>query len=291
MKNINSFLILISFVFLFNSCEENGIFFPEKPQTTGSFQVNFDGEIFSTENVSFTSDGEDIFINAIKPETNEIFSLKVENFNIGSFSFNATNNIASYIKNDPVSADVWSTSNTTPTIGSIEFTKIDFVENAVSGNFNFIAKNGLTGSSKAFANGVFTNVPKNVLPTSNNTFTAKVDGVVYEEISLFGNLVTVGSNELIMISANKSFDEIISFSIQSDIAVGEYDFGSFITQTYPTGQYSVDSGIYVADGKITITKHDTAAKSISGTFNFQASPITGGSPNFSITEGEFNVSY
>ena len=295
MKNIIYFIILISVAFLCNSCEENGIFFPTtsqgQGQTNSSFEVMIDGEIFSTQNVDFTSDGEDIFINASKPETNEIVTLKIDDFGIGNFSFEGASNVASYVKNNLVSADIWSTINSTFSRGNIEFTDIDFVNNTVSGTFNFIGKNLTTGSSSAFTNGVFTNIPKSNLPISDNTFTAKVDGVVYNEISLFANLVTIGSNELILINANKSLTETIGLTIQSDISVGEYNFGSFITQTYPTGQYSFNGDIYVADGKITITAHNKVAKIISGTFQFDASPITSPTPNFSITEGEFSVSY
>lgn len=289
MKNINYFLLIISFVFLFNSCEENGIFFPASEN--GTFQVTFDGEIFSTENVSFTSDGDDIFINAIKPETNEIFTLKVVDFDIGSFGFEGGNVVGTYVKNDPVSADIWSTINDATSIGSIEFTKIDFINNTVSGNFNFVGKNLSDSSSKAFTTGIFTNIPISELPISADSFTAKVGGIVYEEVSLFTNLISIGSTELIQISANKSTSETIILTLQSNIAIGEYDFGSFITQTYPIGQYNINDVPYVADGKITITNHNTSTKFISGTFAFEAAPITGGTPNFSITEGEFSVSY
>lgn len=292
MKNINYFLSLVSFVFLFSACQENGIFFPASSsvsQNPGFFEVTIDGEVFSTESVSFTSDGVDVYINATKQD--EIFTLKVDDFNLGSFSFEGANTVASYIKNDLVSADIWSTINQTVSRGNIAFTNIDFTDNRVSGTFSFIGNNLATGSAKAFTNGSFTNVPKSDLPISNNTFTAKVDGVVYEEISLFSNLINPGGNDLLMISANKSLTETIGITLESDIAVGTYDFGSFITQTYPTAQYTVGGATYLAEGKITITLNDTAAKLISGTFNFDASPLTSTTPNFTITEGEFSVSY
>lgn len=294
MKNINYFLILLSFVFVFSACQENGIFFPatsSPSQNPGFFQVTFNGQVFSTENVSFTSDGVDIYINATKQETSELFTLKVDNFDEGVFSFEGTNTVASYSKNDLVSADIWSTINQTASRGNIEFTNIDFVDNRVSGTFNFIGNNLTTGSANFFANGIFTNVPKSDLAISNNTFTAKVDGVQFEEISLFSNLITPGGNDLIVINANKSLTETIGITLESSTTAGEYDFGSFITQTYPTAEYTVDGATYLAEGKITITLHDTVARIISGTFSFDASPLTSSSPNFSITEGEFSVSY
>ncbi|QNM85169.1 hypothetical protein H9W90_13375 [Polaribacter pectinis] len=280
-------------LFFITSCEESGINFPtdNTQQLESGFSVNIDGVLFSTDKVDFTSDGVDIFINASKPETNEIFTLKTNNFSLGNFSFEGADNIASYVKNDPVSADVWSTINATSSKGNIEFTSIDNVNNTVSGVFNFTGKNLVNGSEKEFVSGVFTNVAKSVLPPSDNKFFAKVDGNEYKTISLFGSFVTVGKQELIMISANKSLSETIGFSINSDITVGEYDFGSFITQTYPTGQYSVGGTTYVADGKMNIKTHDTANKTISGTFAFDASPVISNTVVHKITEGEFTISY
>ena len=293
MKNINYFFILVIFTFLFSACEENGIFFPTNTttQSKGLFEVKVNGNVFSTENVNFISDGVDLYINAIKPETNEIFTLKVDDFDIGNFSFEGVNTVASYIKNNALSADIWSTINETSSRGSIEFTNIDFVNNRVSGTFNFIGKNVSTGSSSAFTNGTFTNIPKSDLLITDDIFTAKIDGVEYVEISLFGNLVNVGSGNLIMISANKSLTETIGIRIPSNISVGEYDFGAFSSQTDPTAQYIFDGTTYVADGKIVITKHEKISKLISGTFQFNASPITTNTPNYSITEGEFSISY
>lgn len=89
MKNIISFFILVSFASMLSSCEETGIFFPTSSNTdsTGVFQVSINGGVFSTENVSFTSDGVDLLISAIKIETNESFTLKVNDFSTSSFSF------------------------------------------------------------------------------------------------------------------------------------------------------------------------------------------------------------
>ncbi len=284
----------MSFTFLISACEENGIFFPSKAtsQSKGLFEVIIDGDVFSTENASFTSDGVDIFINAKKPETNEIFTLKVDDFTISSFSIEGENTVASYIKNNAGSDDIWTTSNETSSRGNIEFTAIDFVDNRVSGKFNFIGKNLSTGSSRAFTNGVFTNVPKSESLITDDIFTAKIDGVVYEDISLFGNLVSVGSSDLIMINANKSLTETIGITIPSTILVGEFDLGSFTSQTEPTAQYTLDGDIYVANGKIVIANHDKISKLISGTFQFEASSLTSNNtPSFSITEGEFSISY
>ena len=289
MMRIKHFLILVLLIFIANSCEENGIFFPPS-ENNGVFEVTRDGVVFSTNEVSFTSENDNLVITAIDSDTNEVFTFAVEDYNIGGFSFEGVNNVATYTKNDPVSVGTWTTFGETSSRGNIEFTNIDFVNNTISGTFSFIGKNA-SGSSKAFSNGSFTNIIRSSQPISKDSFTAKVDGIIYQEITLFANAITVGSTNLISINANRSLTETISFNLNEDISPGEYDFGSFTTQSYPTGQYTVDGNIYEADGKITITSHDSAAKTISGTFNFDASPVTSTTAVHSITEGAFSVSY
>lgn len=291
MKRIKHFFFLLILAVITNSCEENGIIFPPS-NNNGVFEVTIiGGETFSTTEANFITDNDNIVITAIKTDTDETFTLAIESFDIGTFSFEGVNNIATYIKNDPISAGVWSTFGETVSKGNVEFTAINYTDNTVSGRFNFSAKNSATNSSKAFTEGEFTNIPISTQPVSKDSFTAKVDGVVYEEISLFATPITIGSTNLISITANRSFSENINFNLNENITSGEYDFGSFITQSYPTGQYVVGGNIYVADGKITITSHDTNAKKIAGTFNFDATPVTSATPVHSITEGSFNVSY
>lgn len=291
MKRINYIFVLLTLVFITNSCEENGIFFPPS-DNEGVFEVTIDGETFTTTQANFVTDNSDIVITAIKTETNEIFTLAVESFDTRNFSFEGINNVATYIQNDPVSAGIWTTFSETSSRGNITFTDINFVDNTVSGTFSFIGKNSVTNSSKAFSNGTFTNIPLSNQPVSADSFSAKVDGVDFVDISLFATPITIGTTNLISISANSSLSETINFNLNADIIPGEYDFGSVFTQTFPTGQYSTSvTDTYVADGKLIITSHDTTAKKIAGTFSFEAIDILSSAVVHTITEGEFNVSY
>jgi hypothetical protein len=155
MRNKIFFFTLLSFVFALTSCQEDGIVFPNIQNVAGSFRVIIDGALFSTENVSFTSENEEIVITATKTDTNEIITLNIDNFSIGSFSFEGENTSASYATN----ADVWSTINATSSRGNIEFTDIDFSKNTISGTFSFIGNHQVNGGSKAFISGVFNEVP------------------------------------------------------------------------------------------------------------------------------------
>ncbi|TXD50848.1 MULTISPECIES: hypothetical protein [unclassified Polaribacter] len=133
-----AFYLILLAVLVCSSCQEDGIVFPTTQNTEVSFLVTIDGVLFSTENASFTTDNVSIFISATIPETKEIITLKVDDFEIGSFSFEGENNVASSSKNNAVSSDVWSTMNATSSRGNIEFTSINFAINTVSGSFNFL---------------------------------------------------------------------------------------------------------------------------------------------------------
>jgi hypothetical protein len=162
MKNTAYFFVILFFTVAFSACQEDGIVFPSVQNSESSFEVIIDGELFSTENVSFTTDNEGIFINAEIVETEEIITLKIDDFDVGVFSFEGENNVASYVKNNMGSEDVWSTVGASSSRGSAEFTHINFVKNTVSGTFNFIGENLSSGSRKPFISGIFNNVPKGI---------------------------------------------------------------------------------------------------------------------------------
>lgn len=159
MKDLKYFLTLVSFVLIFSTCEENGIFFPETAQNTGSFEVTFDGAVFKTSTVEFITENDNIIITAVNSSSNQTFTLSVNNFDLNNFSFEGQNTVGSYVNNNAGLTQDWTTFDETNSRGSIEFTNIDFVNNTVSGVFNFIGRNA-SGNSKAFTNGTFTNVPK-----------------------------------------------------------------------------------------------------------------------------------
>jgi hypothetical protein len=81
---------------------------------------------FSTKEVGFSSIGENLIITATKTETDEIFTLKVNNFNTGNFSFEGLENVASYENKKPISGGIWTTNNATNSRGNISFTEINF---------------------------------------------------------------------------------------------------------------------------------------------------------------------
>jgi len=134
-----------------------------------------------------------------------------------------------------------------------------------------------------------------VTPTPfTQSFSAKVDGVNFNENIFAATESTAASRIAITASANSSFPSIgISFS--NTIAVGTYTFngfsplGMYNTSQQTNGMYSTASGT----GTLVITSHDLANDRIVGTFSFTANPAPGsGSPgSHSITEGSFSAQY
>jgi hypothetical protein len=119
-------------------------------------------------------------------------------------------------------------------------------------------------------------------------FFANVDGEEFPYITLQsyilnGKLWVRGADEL----PNK-----ITLGFPTDIAAGTFEITPD-SDTYE-GIYSDASNNVLAranTGTITIIAHDIDAKTISGTFTFIASPSGSTTPQYTISEGKFNVSY
>lgn len=123
---------------------------------------------------------------------------------------------------------------------------------------------------------------------SNGSFSAKVNGAEYVENSL----ITTESGGLLLISAVKSDGSVLQISLPSDTVPGDYVIsaaGSYL------GQYSIAGDPIIStlanSGDLVILTHDTVAKTITGTFSFVATTPGTTTPEYSITEGTFDLSY
>jgi len=119
-------------------------------------------------------------------------------------------------------------------------------------------------------------------------FFAEIDLVEFSETSLEAIIF----NNKLWVRAVDADTNKITIGMPEDVAVGTFD----IDQTDYTGVFednlAPDTYFTRANsGSITILTHDTVAKTITGTFNFIATPTGVVAPQFQITDGEFNVSY
>ena len=123
--------------------------------------------------------------------------------------------------------------------------------------------------------------------TTLKPFFAKVEGVEFSEPTIEAFIL----NDKLWVRGTDAETNKLTIGLPVDVAVGTFE----IDPTNYTGVFSDNvAPIFLAKantGSITITAHDTTARTISGSFNFIATPSGATTPQYDITEGEFNVSY
>jgi hypothetical protein len=96
---------------------------------------------------------------------------------------------------------------------------------------------------------------------------------------------------LITVSGEDDSDQEIIFLLPETITTGTYNLPSeelgSLSITYVT---TANMPMYPVSGSLIITKHNTATNEFEGTFNFEASPLSG-DENVSVTNGKFDVKY
>ncbi|TDD93889.1 DUF6252 family protein [Flavobacterium cellulosilyticum] len=321
MKNslvyIYIFLTIIAPFFL-NSCGSNepvdsNFKNTNSGTTAGIFKVDIDGKTFVAASVQALVNDNYISISGLKTPSGEMVQITLPApFNkVGTYSWKSVNGAggiiglvyiptsgaAPYISSSKGSGGASDNIGYTDT-ASITITKIDIVNNKISGNFQFtgVKFKDLTGTSietKILSNGSFTDVTftKDIpVPITNNSFSAKLDGSVFSPVYIDA----LNSTGNINIIARRGTVETIGLSFLNTIAVGTYPLDSFIGN-YKAGYIknnNIDgSGIFsVNTGSITITSHDKINKKVAGTFKFSAISLIV-SETHNITEGTFSVSY
>lgn len=179
--------------------------------------------------------------------------------------------------------------------GTLVITEIDEENQLISGTFTAnvsrMNQDNETVTILAITNGSFNKVKYTTEPTTGpeNSFSGKLDGAsftptIVSGMTAFGKLTLNFSN---------SSSQTIGLAIPADIIAGEYalsGMGSTYSATYNESQNRVYEA---ASGKLTISKHDKAAKRVEGTFNFEAQPFPGSNATgtHSITEATFALTY
>lgn len=124
--------------------------------------------------------------------------------------------------------------------------------------------------------------------TSNATFFAKIEGTDYRPEFINGFLID--SAQTILVSGETGTGQAMQLFIPAATVAGTYDFDNGFIGNYQRTDEDGDFGFAVS-GSITITAHDTAAKTISGTFSFNTSEFLSDGSVFTITAGSFSTGY
>ncbi len=275
--------------------------------TSGEFKLDFDGKTMVANSVQAIVNDSYISITGIKTATGEIvqITLSKPNNKVGTYTYKNTDEGTwglAYIKSNgsepllPVPDDSIDFPEYTDT-ASITISKIDLVNNKISGTFQFtgmkfVGTSGTQIETKKFTNGSFTNISfKNDLPIveTKNTFKVKMNDVDF--VPNYINGINIAGK--ISIVARKGNVENLGFSLSSTISPGTYEISSFISDNqaiYNRNNNPDGSGIFSSDGTLIITNHDKNKKIIVGTFNLVAKSFF--SPEkVNFTQGSFTIYY
>lgn len=250
------------------------------------FKVDFDNETYlSTTAAAHIADGK---LTITAERGNEQFEITLHEtlegtYELGTTDINANINSATYYS-DITSGEAWtSVSDGMQNMGSITISEIDYNNLKITGFFNFTGLNN--GVTKEFTNGIFINIPL----TKEDDFFALVDGVefideqiipyVNEESGWVGFVILNGDN-----SAN------MDFTFHENTPPGSYSFS--MIPVLPRAGYTGNPDYYYhANGRVTITAHNTLRGFIMGTFEFIGEFETGTPESYTITEGRFCLNY
>ncbi len=181
--------------------------------------------------------------------------------------------------------------------GTTSVTQINTSNHTISGTFMFTGVRTTDFTLVQITEGIFTNIPytEEAAATFNNTFDADIDGVEFNPTLIYAssafNMISITGSE------NGSFPSI-GISLPNDVTPGTY-----VTSAWGSNRilYNVSQmtganidGSYVGNpGTITVTSHNTTAKTMEGTFSCTAIPVTGSNAtnNYSITNGSFSIEY
>jgi len=311
-------------VFGFLACENEpleGDFVNDDGVEDTSFSADVNGETFNA--VDFTAQLADgvMTLSGVDAGGNTIVLIMT---NAGECTFNlTTNGNAGSVILDGEIANPYLTLATLGGSGTATIDTYDADGQLISGSFNFIGAreipDGAGGSviqTISITNGNFNEIPFNLvsgdvgpvdcdnqggggggtgIDDPADSFYALVDGVEFVDTSFTAELITIGSNEVVQITAITDAGAQIQFFVQPDLGVGTYDFepifnGSNLVVSYTAGDgtESFTSSI----GSITFYEFGIVTGKIGASFSFTATDPTGGDPSvFEITEGAFNIDY
>lgn len=185
--------------------------------------------------------------------------------------------------------------------GQVIITKIDTASKTITGTFVFNTYRNSDSKQLVITEGSFTNLPYTGDPTittggggtdpdpAAESFGAKVNGTAFSatttNVSIVGNILVINA-----IEGSGTTAKVILLSMPSDIAAGAYQFEESADNV--TATYSQQLSLFLANkGTLTITEHNTTAKTIKGSFSFEAPETGGGLGKADVTEGSFSLSY
>jgi hypothetical protein len=174
--------------------------------------------------------------------------------------------------------------------GTLVITKFDTVNNLVSGTFNFTAALSTDPSkTETVASGFFTDIPIYIGSFAQGSISANINGLNFISNNSTGKslsaFTSVGLSQvnILAFSDDSSAVEEISITLPA-LQLGNFTFGPQLSSSTAImsfsgtiGQSSASiSSTSSAGGRIIITKCDTSAHRLSGTFNLSGQDASSG---------------
>lgn len=302
MKNHPFIKIFMVFTAIFSlvACDDEpleGEFGETPAPLIASFKADFDGETFVADQSSAITWMGNTTITGTK-DNGETVTLSFSGSGIGTYSLlPAANGSASYQPGDDSHLYVNEFEN--DTLGVVEITKYDLVNQVASGTFKFMASryvdpevDSLGIETIVFTNGIFENIPLQsdvVTQPEDQNFQVELDGEL-----LVGEIITATLNsDGLKISATNGVKKI-GFQI-FDPVIGSFDLSdetNALVVYDPDYTNDEDFLFYSSEGTITITSLNEIEGSVSGDFSGILTELFGSAENIEMTNGIFeNISF
>ncbi|RKR09075.1 hypothetical protein C8C83_0675 [Flavobacterium sp. 90] len=305
------FVSILTVGFFFNSCSSDESVDDEVVVDTaaGKLQFDFDGQTFVSTSVQAIIEDDYISIMGLRSSKGDFIVITVPSNKVGTYTWKNVSNqnkgwdlrlAYSASSTDDSSFIGLSKEDANNELGisdyedtaTVTITSIDSKTKKLSGTFQFTGIRSNSNNkleNKTFTKGSFNEIAytSNVPVVNKNTFSAKLDGTNFVPTSV----TAISVMGKIMIGGIKGSVENILVAIPSTIKKGTYSVGSGFDYVLTYSKDATLGNMFDASkGTIVILSHDTAKKTISGTFT--ASLVTyPATVKHEITEGAFNISY
>jgi hypothetical protein len=263
--------------------EETPVTPPSNEPAAGAMSASIDGNSWKSDIASGTIQNGYINITG-KNNAGETITLTLNGTTKATYTLNnGTMHVGVYQKTNGSLGYTTNASGTTG--GTVTVTEIDEANKTISGTFSFSAEEPSSGNKVSVTAGKFNKVKYTTSSgTTNNTLSAKVDGNAWTGSSVFAVL---NSGKIAVTGTSGSSS--MGIYMPEGVTPGTYSlsmFGSYMAQ------YNPDQSTFLAsdNGTLVVTEHDATARTIKGTFNFNASDFSG-STTATITEGAFSAKY
>jgi hypothetical protein len=322
-----SLLMLVMATLIMTSCDneplEGNFITGEEAQDNSAFTATVNGEPFSASSTTgqlingvLLLTGTDYFGN--------IISMVITNIGVCTFDLTQELNPSSFILEAPTESPFEVLSSIGGS-GTTVIAAYDSENQTVTGTFNFTAirqisdgAGGTITESVVISNGILQEIPFTLIDGSldpyacdvtdpgggsggsnnqdpDNTFFALVDGEEFVDISFVSEVLMVGSDEVVKLTATTQTLERVQFFIPINIGAGTFTFSPIFNGSNLFASYTDSDGtesLTSLEGSITFQEYGIITGKMTASFAFTGTdPIGINIEEVMVSEGTFTMDY